>query len=508
MMVFLLLLWITCLCFFTITKNYRKEQFRECNSKEFPMLLFYPSALFIYEKCRFHRIAQKEQRAVSAYQQLERKGDPKERFQWFVLKKLSIVLLILFCTLTLGLVVQASELLHPSQVGILIVDSNESGTTKSLRIRTAWGTEDDLTIEMPSRETDKISEQEMQRMEQQRKEYETAYEYIDQTILKNNTELSFVGSNLNLLSSIPGLDVTVCWETEPGSIIEQTGVVHNENLKNPVNVSLKGAIFNATGGEIGIYQTTVCVIPKEQYEYVQWKQELEKKIEDSISESSGITRIQLPEEYKGKRIEWVTRKGDEALYLVLLGIIVSIAIYVEMNEELQTQLKKRKKQMLYDYPNIINKLALLIGAGMTVSGAWERIVKDYLKISEKDAVQRGRFGQEKKAETRYAYEEMRITSQQLAIGVSEVIAFEEFGQRSGIVEYMKLSSVLIQNMRKGTEGLTTILGLMAREAFEGRKQRARQLGEEAGTKLLVPMIIMLVLVLVIIMVPAFWSMKL
>ena len=48
---------------------------------------------------------------------------------------------------------------------------------------------------------------------------------------------------------------------------------------------------------------------------------------------------------------------------------------------------------------------------------------------------------------------------------------------------------------------------MSSEAFEQRKNRARQIGEKAGTKLLFPMLIMLVLVLVIIMVPAFWSMK-
>ena len=41
-----------------------------------------------------------------------------------------------------------------------------------------------------------------------------------------------------------------------------------------------------------------------------------------------------------------------------------------------------------------------------------------------------------------------------------------------------------------------------KEAFELRKQMALQKGEEASTKLLVPMIMMLVIVMIIIMFPA------
>ena len=43
-------------------------------------------------------------------------------------------------------------------------------------------------------------------------------------------------------------------------------------------------------------------------------------------------------------------------------------------------------------------------------------------------------------------------------------------------------------------------------AWEQRKTMARRLGEEAGTKLLVPLFLMLGIVMVIIMVPAMMSM--
>jgi hypothetical protein len=45
----------------------------------------------------------------------------------------------------------------------------------------------------------------------------------------------------------------------------------------------------------------------------------------------------------------------------------------------------------------------------------------------------------------------------------------------------------------------------SRNAFEERKQTARKQGEEAGTKLLLPMMLMMGIVLVIIILPAYFS---
>ena len=43
----------------------------------------------------------------------------------------------------------------------------------------------------------------------------------------------------------------------------------------------------------------------------------------------------------------------------------------------------------------------------------------------------------------------------------------------------------------------------SRIAFEDRKNEARKRGEEAGTKMLIPMMLMLCMVMIMIMVPAF-----
>jgi hypothetical protein len=45
------------------------------------------------------------------------------------------------------------------------------------------------------------------------------------------------------------------------------------------------------------------------------------------------------------------------------------------------------------------------------------------------------------------------------------------------------------------------------QAFESRKNTAKRMGEEAGTKLLMPMFGMLAVVFIMVMVPAFLSMQ-
>ena len=160
----------------------------------------------------------------------------------------------------------------------------------------------------------------------------------------------------------------------------------------------------------------------------------------------------------------------------------------------EKELARRRAQMQRDYPEIISKLTLLLGAGMTVKRAWRKIVMDYEE--EKDI-----WG------IRYAYEEMRQGCNEMESGITEAESYERFGRRCGMQIYVKLGALLSQNLRKGAKGMNQILKTEASQAFEERKARARRLGEEAGTKLLAPMFLMLAVVLVIVIVPAFMSVQ-
>ena len=105
------------------------------------------------------------------------------------------------------------------------------------------------------------------------------------------------------------------------------------------------------------------------------------------------------------------------------------------------------------------------------------------------------------------YEEMLITCHEIESGVGEARAYERFGERCGLHRYRKFCSLLVQNLRKGTRGLVQLLEQEVSDAFEERKNLAKKSGEEAGTKMLFPMMMMFGIIIVIIMVPAFLSLQ-
>ncbi|WP_010248078.1 type II secretion system F family protein [Acetivibrio cellulolyticus] len=170
------------------------------------------------------------------------------------------------------------------------------------------------------------------------------------------------------------------------------------------------------------------------------------------------------------------------------SLIVLIAIAFLTDNELNEKVKKRRTSMQLDFPDFLNKLTLLINAGMTVQRAWEKIVTDNKKNS-------------------VLYEELSIAVADIRAGKSEMSAYEDFAKRCRIPEITKFVSVVLQNIKKGNTELVSILRLQASECWEMRKRAATRLGEEASTKMLFPMMIMFVAILIIVTVPAIFAMQ-
>jgi pilus assembly protein TadC len=170
-----------------------------------------------------------------------------------------------------------------------------------------------------------------------------------------------------------------------------------------------------------------------------------------------------------------------------------VAVIVMQEERLRRELTQRQKELRADYPEFVEHFVLLIGAGLNVKGAWERIAGDYRQTKR----------QEKK---QYVYEEMLISVYEMENGMSEARAYELFGKRTGLLQYMKFCTLIVQNLKKGSDDLLHILEYEVADAFRERKESAKALGEEAGTKLLLPMMLMLVIVFVLILYAAFYNM--
>lgn len=319
--------------------------------------------------------------------------------------------------------------------------------------------------------------------------YQSAIELLPGIICGANDSLDDVRYDLNLVTRIDGYPFDVSWESSSYALVNTDGTVNNKELQESIIVMLTaGFRYDQWSWE---HQMYVQVSPK----IYTYREILRSRIEELLhiqEEQTGSTEVMvLPDSVESEPIIWKEIIEDSSGYLLMLVILAAGFLYFGAGRDLDRKLEHRKKELLLDYPEIVNKLSLYMGAGMTIRNAFVKMGEDYKK--------------QQKERRRYVYEEILITCNELQSGRSENEAYDHFGKRCQVPVYMKLSTLLSQNLRKGSNDLLYMLRQEADNAFAERKNLAKKLGEEAGTKLLLPMMMMLCIVMVIIMIPAYFS---
>ncbi len=318
---------------------------------------------------------------------------------------------------------------------------------------------------------------------------------LETVILGENGSFDRIETDMNLVTELSGEQVDIAWELDQYEVMDVKGKLKSDMLKEEGTlVNLHAVITYREKPEyFSVYECSVMVYPGEA------EDSLAVKVQDSIQKKNENTKeedyLKLPENIDGSAVTYFPVMDSRGIVLMVMTVLIGVLLYALEIQNREQEAKERRQQMLVDYPEIINKLTLYLGAGMIVKRAWKKIVEDYEE-------QKNILG------TRYAYEEMKLTCREMERGVSEAESYERFGKRCNVQEYMKLGALLSQNLRKGTRGLRQMLKLEAAQAFEERKARAKRMGEEAGTKMLAPMFLMLAVVLVIVIVPAFLSIQL
>lgn len=319
--------------------------------------------------------------------------------------------------------------------------------------------------------------------------YREAVEILPEVICGRNDSLEDVRYNLDLVTRIEGYPFELSWESSSYAIVNTDGTVDNAKLQESIIVMLTaGFRYEQWSWEHQMYVQVNPVV----YTY---REMLRNRIEELLyiqEERTESTEVMvLPDSVESDPIVWREIIEDSSGYFLLLMILAAGFLYWGSGRELDRQLDQRKRELLLDYPEIVNKLALYMGAGMTIRNTFVKMGEDYKK--------------QQKERRRYVYEEILITCYELQSGKSETEAYDRFGKRCQVPVYMKLSTLLSQNIRKGSNDLLHMLRQEADNAFAERKNLAKKLGEEAGTKLLLPMMMMLCIVMVIIMIPAYFS---
>ena len=167
------------------------------------------------------------------------------------------------------------------------------------------------------------------------------------------------------------------------------------------------------------------------------------------------------------------------------GLAGAVLMLFILDGEVKKKVEEKHDAVMCELPDIIMRLTLLLNAGMVLRDAWNMIADS--------------------SDTALGLE-MRRTGADIRNGMPEAEAFEAFAQRCRTREIRKFTGSLVQNLKKGSAGLSVSLKELAAEQWEEKKNYVRKKAASSEQKLLVPMIMIFAAIIMMIIVPVFTNM--
>lgn len=336
-----------------------------------------------------------------------------------------------------------------------------------------------------------VKERQFTKQEKEKLTKETE-QYIKNTLAGENDSFDHICKKLQLISSVPGTGILLQWVYDDNYIRESGDLKRDAIPSDGVDTELMAKARWKNWKKT--FYFPVRLFPLSLSDQEAAVKNIKKQVKEVMREQADREVVELPTEIGGTKLRYEAKEGGKDFSMLYICIFVAFMFPVCLHQKQKKEIQNREEQLLLDYPTLVNRIMLLLGAGLTVRKAVERMADEYEENRRKGGG------------VRYVYEEICVMVHQMRDGVSESRAIEQFGRRCRLLPYLRFSSVITQNLKKGADGIIDILEKESLEALEQRKERVLQLGETAGTRLLFPMMIMLGLVMGIIMVPAFMSM--
>ncbi len=345
----------------------------------------------------------------------------------------------------------------------------------------AW--EKEMNLKVKDRDYTEAEKQELERI---------VTRFLEEDLRGENASLAEVSKAVSFAETVPQTEVELRWSYDT-EYFRESGVPIAKNIPaSGVDTEVRAKAVCRNWKKTFFF--TLHLVPKEYSAEELEIQKVRQAIRKALKKQATESEVALPGEVGDTRVSYRVEEAEKNYFPVYLCLLALCMLPLLWDRQQKRRLAEREEQLLVDHPGIVNKFMLLLSAGLTVRLAVERLAVEY----EAERKKGGRI--------RYVYEEICVMNQEMRDGISEGKAMERFGRRCRLLPYLRFTSVITQNLRKGAEGVLDILEKESLEALEQRKERAMQMGEKAGTKLLFPMILMLGLVMGIIMIPAFMTM--
>lgn len=451
---------------------------KEADHKKHPFYIFYPISYFFYS-ILFAQIERSEEKNKERLRLLHVCAE-KELDEMQVLFRIKQITWVLFC------------IFIAVSIGTLSLIGQNKNQKELLLERNTYGKGEvtkNLVLHGEEVETYPFVIQEQVYTAQQLKEkMKEASDYVSKHITGKNKSLNEVRLPLDFTTKLSDNAVRISYYPKHTEIIDSSGFVQNEEVEEAGFLTQITVRF--TYREEQQEDTySLLVLPPQLTASQKASRKIKQILEKLELSDRSAKVVRVPAALEGVSISMKEEK-DSKPYLIGFIVAAGILLCFREEENLKQEVKQRDRQLMIDYPTLINKLVLLLGAGMTLKGSIIQITDDY-----QHSLKQG-------GKKRYLQEELLASVHELEAGVPEPKVYQNLGKRLRLTPYCKLTTLMVQNLTKGASNLLVMLEQEESTAFETRKEMARRMGEEAGTKLLIPMMILLMVVLMLIMYPA------
>lgn len=318
--------------------------------------------------------------------------------------------------------------------------------------------------------------------------------WLDKVWIGENTSVDEIKNDLYFPSYANEYGIRIRWELENYQWIQADGKITEKAFEiAPLSTYVKAILSYGETERTYTYEITIKEERKE--EVSELEQSIMNEIQALKSENQEERSVILPERVQGTNLRWYSQESPIWPKIFVFGNVLVLLLWFSGEERKFQKLKERNAELNQDYPEIVYRLVLLIGAGMTVKSAWEKVIEGYKR--EKETTGKSRWG----------YEEMEMTLREMNYGIAEMKAYENFGKRCESQNYVRLATLLIQQVKRGAKGMNQLLMQEVSSAEILWRENSRKKAEEAGTKLLLPMVLLMSVVFAVLMIPAFLSMS-
>lgn len=208
-----------------------------------------------------------------------------------------------------------------------------------------------------------------------KKAFDDLEQRLPEIILKGNESFKSITSPINLISYDPDTGISIKWSSYPKNKIYEDGSINIFNVKNGDKVKLIGNMYLFEYNRK--INTTLTLKPNITHNAV--RAALEKYISNMEREYSAgkINSIVLPNKIGFYNLEWMPHKKNISLYIFAIGIVIfSLTIIHEKNIPIK-EIRIMRDEITVEIPTFINKMILLLNAGLIATEALKKITEDY-----------------------------------------------------------------------------------------------------------------------------------